>query len=597
MSAEALSRNGVRMTDPLIAKDVDELVRSLVRQGEHIHLAATPSRPNALTYALCRVFAGSGKFTVSTTAVHSSAHALALSGCADKVIAGFIGDTYPSPRPNPLYADLPKGRPFSFEAWSLLSYVQRLIAGATGVPYCVTASLSGTDLASGKDEELYVVPDPAHPDAKLTLLRALRPDVTFVHGVCADEDGNVVLVPPHGEGPWAAYAAKRGVIASVERIVSRSELRALADRVLIPGQRVIGLCQAELGAHPQSLRTADLAQVSGYLDDYRFLEEIVAACHAADRGADWYRTWVSEPGSHQGYLDAIGETRRSALTKEIVSSSPRTSVSADGPTEDRRDPEDPAEPSATKLERLIVLGARAVVEQVRSGRYDTVLAGIGASHMAAWLASELLRDSGHEATVMAELGAYGFTPVEGDVFLFSLRHTQTAQQLSGIPEILGGMVAAHPRALGVLAAAEIDETGTINTSLGRDGHWLTGSGGANDIAAGADCVVIAAASPRRYVRHVNYRTSRGDRVREVISQFGRFRRDELDAEFRLATFLAPQEQAEQRNIETTIEEQAKTAVAESTAWSVSVSGVSPESPVSAHELRVLRSLDPAGRYR
>jgi acyl CoA:acetate/3-ketoacid CoA transferase alpha subunit/acyl CoA:acetate/3-ketoacid CoA transferase beta subunit len=588
------------MTGPLIAKDVDELVRALVQPGEHVHLAATPSRPNALTYALCRTFAGSGKFTVSTTAVHSSAHALALSGCADRVIAGFIGDTYPTPRPNPLYAELMQGRPFTFEAWSLLSYVQRLMAGATGVPYCVTASLSGTDLAADKDGQLYVVPDPAHPGSELTLLSALRPDVTFVHGVCADEDGNVVLVPPYGEGPWAAYAARRGVIASVERIVSRSESRALADRVLIPGQRVIGLCQAELGAHPQSLRTAGLAQVPGYLDDYRFLEDIVDACHGADRGTGWYRTWVTEPGSHHGYLGALGENRRAALTDDIAPRSPEmsgTSGTSAGQADGASDREDPAEPAATKLERLIVLGARAVAERVRSGRYDTVLAGIGASHMAAWLAAELLRDSGHKATVMAELGAYGFRPAGGDVFLFSLRHAETAQHLSGIPEILGGMVSAYPRALGVLAAAEIDETGTINTSLGRDGHWLTGSGGANDIAASADCVVIAAASPRRYVSRVNYRTSRGDRVHEVISQFGRFRRDAPGGEFRLATFLAPREQADPDGTSPTLEEQAKAAVAESTAWSTPVSGVSAESPVSLRELRVLRSLDPEGRYR
>ena len=136
------------MSRPLIAADVDELVRALVRPGDHVHLAGTPSRPNALTYALCRVFGADGRLTVSTTAVHSSAHALALSGVADKVIAGFAGDTYPSPRPNPLYADLEKGEPFTFEAWSLLSYVQRLIAGAQGAPYAVTGSLCPESLDS-----------------------------------------------------------------------------------------------------------------------------------------------------------------------------------------------------------------------------------------------------------------------------------------------------------------------------------------------------------------------------------------------------------------------------------------------------------------
>lgn len=616
------------MRKPIVARDVDDLVERLVRPDDHVHLAATPSRPNALTYALCRTFGAEGHLTVSTTAVHSSAHALALSGCADKVIASFAGDTYPSPRPNVLYERLHEGRPFSFEAWSLLSYMQRLIAGALGVPYAVTGSLTGTDLADGKPGGLYSVPDPARPDEQVTLLSPLRPDVTLVHGVCADEDGNIVLVPPLGEGAWAAYAARRGVIASVERIVGRKQLRAMPDRVLIPGQRVLGLCEAEFGAHPQSLRTADEAGVPGYLDDYAFLEEIVASCGGPQRGTDWYRDWVSEAGSHRGYLHRLGPARRARL-----SNGARTPQAGRPPEHDEHyaemealfaaelgperaaelrllapeasapdripDPEQaPDERPATRQEQLIVLGARAVADRVRTGRYDTLLAGIGSSHMAAWLAAALLRQGGHEVKVVAELGMYGFVPQGGDVFLFSLRHAATAEQLSGIPEILGGMVAANPGALGVLSAGEIDQSGTINTSRDRDGRWLTGSGGANDIAAGADCVVIAPASPRRYVAAVSYRTSRGDRVQEVVSQFGRFRRTPDGAGFRLATWLPADDQRDTvLDDPAEVERRAGTAVAESTAWAVPVAGVVVEKPITAAELDLLRSLDPEGRYR
>ncbi|MGW4561947.1 CoA-transferase [Streptomyces sp. NPDC004561] len=621
------------MSRPLIARDVDDLVRRLVRPGDHVHLAGTPSRPNALTYALCRVFGAAGRLTVSTTAVHSSAHALALSGVADKVIAGFAGDTYPSPRPNPLYADLAEGRPFAFEAWSLLSYVQRLIAGAQGAPYAVTGSLAGTDLAEGKPDELHVVPDPADPDREVTLVTALRPDVTLVHGVAADEDGNIALVPPLGEGAWAAYAARRGVIASVERIVSREEMREMADRVVVPGQRVLGLTEAPLGAHPQSLRTAGLAGVDGYLDDYAFLEEIVDSCHGPSRGAGWYETWVSGPGSHEAYLSRLGPARRASLTDPLRPAKDTTSgyeadieawaeihrsergaveqalrtAAATPPASRARAgrhhaPAAPAhapaadggEAEATRQERLIVLGARAVADQVRTHGYDTLLAGIGTSHMSAWLAAELLGAGGHDVKVVAELGMYGFSPEPGDVYLFSLLHARRSDMLAGIPEILGGMVAANPRALGVLAAAEIDETGTINTSRSADGRWLTGSGGANDIASSTDCVVIAPSSRRRYVREVAYRTSPGHRVREVVSDFGRFTREDPGTGFRLATWL-PAEEAADSAEET--HRLAAEAVATRTSWTADVTAVVPEKPVSAEELTLLRALDPAGRYR
>ncbi|WP_328322446.1 CoA-transferase [Streptomyces sp. NBC_00388] len=609
------------MSRPVIASDVDELVRRLVRPGDHVHLAGTPSRPNALTYALCRVFGDQGHLTVSTTAVHSSAHALALSGVADKVIAGFAGDTYPSPRPNPLYADLEKGRPFTFEAWSLLSYVQRLIAGAQGAPYAVTGSLAGTDLAEGKPGVLHRIPDPASPGDEVTLLAPLRPDVTLIHGVAADEDGNIALVPPLGEGAWAAYAAERGVIASVEKIVSREEMRQIADRVVIPGQRVLGLTEAPLGAHPQSLRTNHLAGVDGYLDDYSFLEEIVTSCHGPQRGADWYRDWVTGPGSHAGYVQRLGAARRAVLTgsgstaddysaeselwQEVTRCESESAVRAReaaapraARTQAARSAPAPVPGTpASRQERLIVLGARAVADQVREHGYDTLLAGIGTSHMAAWLAAELLRGGGHDVKVVAELGMYGFTPEAGDVYLFSLLHAARSEMLAGIPEILGGMVAANPRALGVLAAAEIDRSGTINTSRGADGRWLTGSGGANDIASSTDCVVIAPSSRRRYVTEVGYRTSPGHRVREVVSDFGRFRRDAPADGFRLATWLAADEEQAAGDGPQAIEAQARAAVDSRTSWASDVTGVIAEKPVAEEELTLLRSLDPDGRYR
>ncbi len=572
---------------PLVANDVDDLVRRFVRAGDHLHLAATQSRPNALTYALCRVFGDTGRFTVSTTAIHTSAHALTLSGSVDRVIAGFVGDTYPSPRPNPLYARLAHGEPFTFEAWSLLSYVQRLAAGATGAPYAVTASLAGSDLAEGKGADLHRIPDPADPERSITLVRALRPDLTLVHGACADESGNVVLYPPLGEGVHAAYAAKRGVIASVERIVPAGELGDLADRVVIPGQRVLGLCVAELGAHPQSLRDGG---GGGYLEDYDFIEEIVDRCAAEERGRDWYREWVVEPGSHAGYLEKLGEARRSALhwdeaeQSSLSRPSPRPSVRIAS-----------AEPATTQ-ERLIVLGARMVADRVRSGGYDTLLAGIGSSHMAAWLAAELLERDGHAVHVTAELGAYGFAPEPGDVFLFSLRHAAKAEALSGVTEILGGMVSANPRALGVLGAAEIDETGTINTSLSSNGRWLTGSGGANDIASTTDCVVIASASPRRFVPKVHYRTSPGDRVIEVASQFGRFVRSSAEEAFRLATWL-PEDAENVPDDSGVLAKAAAERVARHTAWQAATAGVTVEKLITAEELATLRALDPDGRYR
>ncbi|WP_112489857.1 CoA-transferase [Streptomyces bacillaris] len=574
----------VRPSTPHLAAGPDELVRRFVREGDHVHAAATMSRPNALLNAVCRAFAGSQSLTVSTTAVHSSAHALALSGAVRKVITGFVGDTFPSPRPNRLYRELADGKPFEIEMWSLLSYTQRLMAAALGQPFATTGSmLAETDLRHGKEGSLHLVAHPEEPGRSVTLLAPLRPRFTLFHGVCADRRGNVVAVPPLGEGAWAAYAATEGVLASVEAIVDDEVIAAMPDRVVIPAARVLGLCEAPLGAHPQSLRTGQLAGIDGYVDDYAFLTDIVSACKDPRTAAAWYEEWVGGVGSHAEYLERLGERRRASLVF---------------PSDTPRAPQAPADVSTapTEQEQLIVLGARTVAELVRERGYDTLLAGIGTSHMSAWLAARLLARDGIQVQVAAELGLQSMDPEAGDVFLFSQRHAERSQMLTGVAETLGGAVAANPRCLGVLSAAEIDPDANINTTLLPDGRWITGSGGANDIASSVDCVVIAVASPRRYVPRLTHLTSPGLHVRDVVSQFGRFARTGPGAAFELTSWLPPV--AGRGRTPEDLPDGPEAAVRELTGWDVGVDRfLTDEKAVTTEELALLRTMDPEGCYR
>ncbi|NED22136.1 acetate CoA-transferase [Streptomyces sp. SID9913] len=579
---------------PYLAADPDDLIRRFVREGDHLHAAATMSRPNALLNAVCRTFAGSRSLTVSTTAVHSSAHALALSGAVRKVITGFVGDTYPSPRPNRLYRELAEGRPFEIEMWSLLTYTQRLIAAALGQPFATTGSrLAETDLRHGKEGSLHLVPHPEDPERTVALLSPLRPRFALFHGVVADSRGNIVACPPLGEGPWAAYAATDGVLASVEAIVDDEVVAAMPDRVVIPAARVLGLCEAPLGAHPQSLRTGRLAGVDGYLDDYEFLTGIVGACTTPETAAAWYEEWVGGVSGHAEYLEKLGERRRSGL---LFPAPPGGSAVA----EQAAPPVD-ASAAPTEQEQLIVLGARAVADLVRERGYDTLLAGIGTSHMAAWLAARLLADDGIQVRVAAELGLQSMDPEPGDVFLFSQRHAERSQMLAGVAETLGGAVAANPRCLGVLSAAEIDPDANINTTLLPNGRWITGSGGANDIASTVDCVVVAAASARRYVPRLAHLTSPGRRVRDVVSQFGRFTRTGAGDAFELTSWLAPV--PGRGRTEADLPDGPEAAVRDLTGWDFpdGSTGVSAflhdEKAVTTEELALLRTMDPEGCYR
>jgi acyl CoA:acetate/3-ketoacid CoA transferase beta subunit len=307
-----------------------------------------------------------------------------------------------------------------------------------------------------------------------------------------------------------------------------------------------------------------------------FMTDIVHACAEPESAARWFESWVATPVGHEGYLKLLGRERIEALALDRPVSVRAATVERDAP--------------ATRQERLLVLAARAIVAKVEDGGYDTLLAGIGSSHMAAWLAAALLRERGNAVHVAAELGFYGMDPEPGDVFLFSQAHASRSEQLSGILEILGAQVAGNARCLGVLAAAEIDEAGNINTTLLPDGRWVTGSGGANDIASTADCLVVAPASPRRYVPRVAYVTSPGHRVREVVSQFGRFRRPAPGEPFQLTGWLPPDPGEPAATPEDLI--------ARHTAWTVGPApDAVPEPAVSRAELALLRRLDPEGHYR
>ena len=71
-----------------------------------------------------------------------------------------------------------------------------------------------------------------------------------MHGVCADENGNIVLPQPMGGRKLGALAAKQGVIATVEKFVPADKIPP--EYIHIPGVCVRAVCEAKFGAHPRS---------------------------------------------------------------------------------------------------------------------------------------------------------------------------------------------------------------------------------------------------------------------------------------------------------------------------------------------------------
>lgn len=548
----------------------------------YLHLASTMSRPNALLYALVRTFyQKKPDFTISLGGIHSNAHALTLSGIIKKCIFSFAGDNYPRPTPNSLYSRVLSGKPFEAEIWSLLTLVQRLMAGAMRLNGFVTNSLVGSDMSKDKlGTSLFILKDQKSNIKKSAFITALNPDITLLHGVCGDEAGNIMLTPPLGEGIWGGLAAKEGILASVEKIVPKGKIPP--ELVSIPGCKVLGLCEARYGAHPQSLRVLPvydfISDIKTYYDDYEF--QIMANRSAGAKRFDIAKYWLEEyvllKNGHEEYLDILNNSLMRMLDERPIHMPPKRNLRKN--LNQRKGYND--------SEQMVILTARSIIRNVKENGYKTILAGIGAAHIASWTARKILEKEGIHINILCELGFYDMLPYEGDIFLFSQQH-QTSQ-MSDVQQILGTLV--PDKCLGVLGAAEIDVLGNINSTRMENGRFLVGSGGANDIASTADCIVAIRAGRKRFVKKVNYITSPGRNVKEVICQFGGFsRHSEEDNKFYFSNWLAPPSEPDMEAME---------AVIRFTDWTteLALEEYKEEQPITKEELEILRSLDPNKIY-
>ncbi|MEM7181697.1 MAG: CoA-transferase [Spirochaetota bacterium] len=610
----------------------ERMLRRTVKPGMYLHFASTMSRPNALINSLVRTFyKKESGFTISCTGLHSNANSLALSGIVKKAIITFAGDNFPRPSPNRLYKSLMQNDPFEVELWSILTMVQRLIAGAMRLPGIITSSLLDSHLATDKiGTSLYIFPSPLREqdypvispeqvndelgtiaiyseilekfkandslpleplgeavkeESLLAMLTPLIPDYAFVHGAIADDLGNVLLSPPLGEGIWGALAARNGVLATVERIVPYGTIPP--EFITIPHSRVKGICEAPYGAHPQSLRINEELQIPGlrgletYCDDYDFImeaNEATGSRQLEDR-EKWLQKYILLKGGHEEYLSIIGEERMTKLKRKYLKEQyknihvKRNSLKSI---------------PITDSEQMIILTARSIIELVIRHKYKTVLAGIGAAHMSAWLAAKMLEVSDFPIMTLAELGFYGFSPQEGDTFLFSQMHGNKAQQLTDVTQILGTQVSKE--CLGVLGAAEVDLEGNLNSTMLSNGRFLVGSGGANDIASTADCLVVAKAHKERFIPKVNFITSPGYRVQQIVCQFGRFRRRRV-GDKRVLYFndwMAPPSDPKITPAK---------ALEEYTSWDLPLEKPFREEPITLDEREILMHLDPKKLYR
>src|ERR1700691_4717132 len=229
-----------------------DAVENHIRRGDAVQILCGHCRWTAAAREMARQFWGrDAGFTLVMVSLSSLGALFFRGNMVRKVVTTYSGDTFPTYTPNPIFQEAYSSGAVDVEHWSILTFTQRLEAAARGLPAVVTGSLDGSSMA---DNEAFA---PAStPFGTLGLLAPLVPDVTLVHGAVADEEGNVALSEPLLEGVWGAWAARRGVIATVERVVE--SLDGLGHRTKIPDHRALAVAETPFGAHPGGLYAPQL---------------------------------------------------------------------------------------------------------------------------------------------------------------------------------------------------------------------------------------------------------------------------------------------------------------------------------------------------
>jgi acyl CoA:acetate/3-ketoacid CoA transferase alpha subunit len=561
---------------------LDEAIRKHVKKGMSISFAG---RGGALINQLVKEFWDKNpEFIIINNGITATVLSLIHGRLAKKVIASFIGDVYPSPGPNPVAQKAYLSGEVEFEDWTMLTIPQRLLAGAMGWSVIPTRSIVGSSMEEENKASFTVIDDPFVPGEKIGLMKALRPDIALVHGAAADRCGNTIITYPLGADVFGAWGAKQGVIVSAEKIVPTEYIRSHSHLVRIPSYMVKAVCEAPYGAHPAGMPNCGLPEFEHYFEDYDFLTESRAASRDERKFSEWIKYWILDCQDHNEYLAKLGRDRLLYLKGKAHSDSWKDEAVAEIPNLDFNQ-----EPNS--LEKMVVTATQVINDKFIAGGYKTILAGVGLSNLAAWLAAYRLKEKGYDVDLMAEIGMYGYLPRASDPFIFSYHNMHTCKILNNNETMLGVFVGGPSnQCLGVLAGGQIDKYGNVNSTKLPGIAYLVGSGGANDIASGnRETVVVINSGKQRLVEKVPYITFGGKNVTTLVTDVGVFEKIGDEETFTLTTYIPSKPKQAVK--------EAIAGIKEKISWELKVSpNLKEAQPVAKEELTLLRLFDPKGFY-
>jgi len=554
-----------------------DAIEKFIRPGMYLHLAHSYARPCAAYHELARKFRGKDPgFTISGLGFTGDMSCMFYAGIVKKAIATFFGDSLPVPGPNPVFQAAYRDGTVVMENWTILTFCLRLLAGALDFDWIPAPSILGTSIEQENVDDYFVTET---PDGKRTgFARALRPDVTIIHGWAADPSGNVVCAPPDAETTGSARGAKEGVIVTVEQVVDHDFIKRYSHFVGVPSYLVKAVCPARFGSHPAGMSNYGLEkEVAGYEVDREAVIDLRHKSTDPDALAQWMEEWIFGCKDHEEYLEKVGQERLWYLQGKAATDSWKQELAEAVPTMNKG-------PEYNAVEMMVSTGGRILAKKALDSGYRTILAGVGASNLAAWLAYYNLREQGYDIDLMAEVGFYGYSPQPGDPYIFNMRNIPQCRMLTNIYDILGSLVGAQSNlCIGALGAGQVDRYGNVNsTCIPEMKMFLVGSGGAADVAYGArEVLIVIDHLPFRLVESVPYITCPGEKITTVVTSRGVLEKREGEL---VLTGYFPSSKGKEAALD---------AIRENCGWDLRVAAdVSEIEPPTLDELLSTRIFDP-----
>jgi len=295
---------------PEKVKTVAEVVKT-IPDGSHIALGGFAIARNSINVAHELIRQQKKNLTLSQSVVGLETDLLVGAGLVDRLTMG--GGSLD--RFGPVHCvnrARESSRDFAHD-YSSLSITFRYLAGALGLSFipikCLLASEILERLEAGSASGDVARMKCPFTGEEYLLMRALNPDVSFVHVQIADHDGNCQIDGPTWSNEESVKAGNR-VIVVTEELVPTEIIKRSPERTIIPGHRVEAMIHQPFGGHPTG--------VFGCYDyDAEHLKLYVNHSKRPETFPEYLKTYVFGTKDHWEYLEKVGGLKRMNEVKAV----------------------------------------------------------------------------------------------------------------------------------------------------------------------------------------------------------------------------------------------------------------------------------------